>query len=42
MAVFVIRHRGLFGGGREELQDIARVIALNMVCCILCEGFTTE
>lgn len=31
-AVFVIRHRGLVGGGKEELQHIARIIAINMVC----------
>ncbi|KAF7142753.1 hypothetical protein RHSIM_Rhsim05G0118600 [Rhododendron simsii] len=30
-AVFILRHRGLIGGGTEDLQHIARVIVLNMV-----------
>ncbi|KAF3447377.1 hypothetical protein FNV43_RR12563 [Rhamnella rubrinervis] len=37
-AVFVIRHRGLVGGGKEELQDIARIIAINMVIGLLYKG----
>lgn len=29
--MFVLRHRELVGGGKEDLQEIARVIVLNMV-----------
>lgn len=31
IAVFVLRHKDLVGGGRKDLQHIAQVIALNMV-----------
>ncbi|XP_057422315.1 RHOMBOID-like protein 10, chloroplastic [Lotus japonicus] len=31
VAVFVLRHRDIVGGGKEDLQHIARVIVLNMV-----------
>lgn len=31
VAVFVLRHRHIVGGGKEDLLHIARVIALNMV-----------
>ncbi|KAF9599788.1 hypothetical protein IFM89_001734 [Coptis chinensis] len=37
-AVFVLRHRSLFGGGTEDLQQVARVIALNMAIGILSKG----
>lgn len=29
--MFVLRHRDIVGGGKEDLQHIVRVIALNMV-----------
>lgn len=29
--MFVLRHRDIVGGGKEDLQHIARVIVLNMV-----------
>ncbi|KAK9286084.1 hypothetical protein L1049_014464 [Liquidambar formosana] len=35
VAVFVMRHRGLAGGGKEDLQHIARVIILNMAIGLL-------
>eukprot|EP00257_Ricinus_communis_P027843 XP_025015257.1 RHOMBOID-like protein 10, chloroplastic isoform X1 [Ricinus communis] len=38
LAVFVIRHRGMIRGGKEELQHIAQVILLNMVIGILSRG----
>ncbi|KAJ4824158.1 hypothetical protein Tsubulata_033626 [Turnera subulata] len=31
LAVFVIRHQGMIGGGKQELQHIARVILLNLM-----------
>lgn len=31
VGVFVLRHRSLVGGGKEDLQQIAHVIVLNMV-----------
>ncbi|PIA28467.1 hypothetical protein AQUCO_06900026v1 [Aquilegia coerulea] len=37
-AVFVLRHRSLIGGGKEDLQQIARVIALNMAIGLLSKG----
>ncbi|KAL5714555.1 hypothetical protein ACHQM5_016499 [Ranunculus cassubicifolius] len=37
-AVFVLRHRNLFGRGKEDLQQIARVIALNMAIGLLSTG----
>ncbi|XP_015886273.2 RHOMBOID-like protein 10, chloroplastic isoform X2 [Ziziphus jujuba] len=37
-AVFVIRHRGLVGGGKEELQHIVRIVAINMVIGLLSRG----
>ena len=30
-AVFILRHRGLVRGGKEDLRHIAHVIVLNMV-----------
>ncbi|XP_057431538.1 RHOMBOID-like protein 10, chloroplastic isoform X2 [Lotus japonicus] len=38
VAVFVLRHRDIVGGGKEDLQHIARVIVLNMVIGILSRG----
>ncbi|KAF5204962.1 Rhomboid-like protein 10 protein [Thalictrum thalictroides] len=38
MTLFVLRHRSLFGGGKEDLQQIARVIALNMAIGLLSKG----
>lgn len=37
-SVFVLRHRSMFGGGKDELQQIAHVIALNMVIGLLSRG----
>ncbi|XP_010272793.1 PREDICTED: RHOMBOID-like protein 10, chloroplastic [Nelumbo nucifera] len=37
-AMFVLRHRNLYGGGNQELQQIANVIALNMMIGILSKG----
>lgn len=37
-AVFVLRHRRLFGGGKQDLQQIARVIVLNMAIGLLSRG----
>ncbi|MCI11567.1 rhomboid protease GluP-like, partial [Trifolium medium] len=31
VAVFVLRHKDIVGGGKKDLQHIAQVIALNMV-----------
>lgn len=31
VAVFVLRHKDLVGGGKKDLQHIAQVIAINMV-----------
>ncbi|TKY71328.1 RHOMBOID protein 10 [Spatholobus suberectus] len=38
VAVFVLRHKDLVGGGKEHLQHIAQVIALNMVIGLLSNG----
>ncbi|KAJ1419954.1 Rhomboid-like superfamily [Sesbania bispinosa] len=38
VAVFVLRHKDLVGGGKEDLQHIAHVIALNMAIGILSNG----
>ncbi|CAL5358419.1 unnamed protein product [Camellia sinensis] len=38
VSVFVLRHRSLVGGGKEDLQHIARVIVLNMVIGLLFKG----
>ncbi|KAL8153076.1 hypothetical protein V2J09_010836 [Rumex salicifolius] len=38
VAVFVKRHRGEVGRGTEDLQQIARVIALNMVIGLMSRG----
>ncbi|GAB2283621.1 hypothetical protein Dimus_018126 [Dionaea muscipula] len=38
MAVFVMRHRALTGGGTEDLQNIAHVIVLNLVIGLLSKG----
>ncbi|KAJ7968087.1 RHOMBOID-like protein [Quillaja saponaria] len=37
-AVFVLRHRSIVGGGREDLQHIAQVIILNMVIGLSSKG----
>lgn len=37
-AVFVLRHRGLSGDGKQDLKHIARVISLNMVLGLLSKG----
>ncbi|XP_052204768.1 RHOMBOID-like protein 10, chloroplastic isoform X2 [Diospyros lotus] len=37
-AVFVLRHRGLVRGGKEDLKHIAHVIVLNMVIGLLSKG----
>ncbi|KAJ4964281.1 hypothetical protein NE237_024220 [Protea cynaroides] len=37
-AVFVLRHRSLVRGGKEELRHIAQVIALNMIIGLLSKG----
>ncbi|XP_073105459.1 RHOMBOID-like protein 10, chloroplastic isoform X3 [Elaeis guineensis] len=37
-AVFVLRHRGLTGGGKQDLKYIGQVIALNMVLGLLSKG----
>nr|AIY60683.1 rhomboid protein Phaam_RBL10 [Phalaenopsis amabilis] len=37
-SVFVLRHRSIFGGGKDELQQIAHVIAINMVIGLLSRG----
>ncbi|ONK60895.1 uncharacterized protein A4U43_C08F23820 [Asparagus officinalis] len=38
LAVFVLRHRSLLGGGKQDLEEIARVIALNMVIGLVSRG----
>ncbi|MED6119521.1 RHOMBOID-like protein 10, chloroplastic [Stylosanthes scabra] len=38
VAVFVLRHKDIVGGGKEDLQHIAHVIALNMVIGLLSNG----
>ncbi|KAH1207880.1 RHOMBOID-like protein 10, chloroplastic [Glycine max] len=38
VAVFVLRHKDLVGGGKKDLQHIAQVIALNMVIGLLSTG----
>lgn len=38
VGVFVLRHRSLVGGGKEDLQQIAHVIVLNMVIGLLSKG----
>uniref|UniRef100_A0A2K2B064 Peptidase S54 rhomboid domain-containing protein n=1 Tax=Populus trichocarpa TaxID=3694 RepID=A0A2K2B064_POPTR len=38
LAVFVIRHRRMIGGGKEDLQNIAKVIFLNMMIGLLTKG----
>ncbi|XP_058773797.1 RHOMBOID-like protein 10, chloroplastic [Vicia villosa] len=38
LAVFVLRHKDLVGGGRKDLQHIAQVIALNMVIGLSSNG----
>ncbi|XP_057496545.1 RHOMBOID-like protein 10, chloroplastic [Actinidia eriantha] len=37
-AVFILRHRGLVRGGKEDLRHIAHVIVLNMVIGLLSKG----
>lgn len=37
-AVFILRHRTLVGGGKDDLQHIARVILLNMAIGLMSEG----
>lgn len=36
--MFVIRHRRMIGGGKEDLQNIAKVIFLNMMIGLLTKG----
>ncbi|KDP38882.1 hypothetical protein JCGZ_05039 [Jatropha curcas] len=38
LAVFVVRHRRIVKGGKDELLHIAQVIALNMVIGVLSRG----
>ncbi|CAL2236328.1 unnamed protein product [Prunus armeniaca] len=38
LAVFVMRHRGLVGRGKEDLQHIAHVIAVNMAMGFFFKG----
>ncbi|RYR35569.1 hypothetical protein Ahy_A10g050714 isoform A [Arachis hypogaea] len=38
VAVFVLRHKDIVGGGKEDLLHIAHVIALNMLIGILSKG----
>ncbi|KAF7803641.1 RHOMBOID-like protein 10, chloroplastic isoform X1 [Senna tora] len=38
LAVFVLRHRELVGGGKEDLQHIAHILVLNMVIGLLSDG----
>ncbi|XP_020221451.1 RHOMBOID-like protein 10, chloroplastic isoform X1 [Cajanus cajan] len=38
VAVFVLRHKDIVGGGKEGLQHIAQVIVLNMVIGLLSTG----
>ncbi|XP_050210868.1 RHOMBOID-like protein 10, chloroplastic isoform X2 [Mercurialis annua] len=38
LAVFVMRHRGMINGGKEELQNIAQVILLNMAIGTMSRG----
>ncbi|PRQ19918.1 putative rhomboid protease [Rosa chinensis] len=38
LAVFVMRHRGLVGGGKEDLKHIAYVIVLNMSIGLFSKG----
>lgn len=38
VAVFSLRHRSLFGSGKEDLQQIAQVIVLNMMIGLLSKG----
>ncbi|KAM0972382.1 hypothetical protein ACFX1X_020419 [Malus domestica] len=38
LAVFVMRHRGLVGRGKEDLQQIAHVIVLNMAIGFFFKG----
>ncbi|KAH0455436.1 hypothetical protein IEQ34_015468 [Dendrobium chrysotoxum] len=37
-SVFILRHRSFFGGGKDELQQIVHIIALNMVIGLLSRG----
>ncbi|KAK9110266.1 hypothetical protein Sjap_018326 [Stephania japonica] len=37
-AVFVLRHRSLVGGGKQDLQHVAHVIVLNMVIGLMSKG----
>ncbi|XVE48682.1 hypothetical protein DITRI_Ditri01bG0021900 [Diplodiscus trichospermus] len=38
VAVFVMRHRGMIGDAKEDLQHIAQVIFLNMVIGLMSKG----
>ncbi|XP_077213810.1 RHOMBOID-like protein 10 isoform X2 [Tasmannia lanceolata] len=38
LAMFVLRHRSLVGSGTQDLEQIGRVIALNMVIGLLSRG----
>ncbi|KAK9111513.1 hypothetical protein Scep_019032 [Stephania cephalantha] len=37
-AVFVLRHKSLVGGGKQDLQHVAHVIALNMIIGLMSKG----
>ncbi|KAJ4717055.1 RHOMBOID-like protein [Melia azedarach] len=37
-AVFIMRHRNILGGGKEDLQHIAQVIIVNMAIGLLSKG----
>ncbi|KAG0503727.1 hypothetical protein HPP92_003799 [Vanilla planifolia] len=37
-SVFVLRHRSIFGGGKDEIQQIIHVIGINMVIGLLARG----
>ncbi|KAH9685769.1 RHOMBOID-like protein 10 [Citrus sinensis] len=37
-AVFIMRHRNILGGGKEELQHLAKVIIFNMAIGLLIKG----
>ncbi|KAL0912365.1 hypothetical protein M5K25_018331 [Dendrobium thyrsiflorum] len=38
ISVFILRHRSIFGGGKDELQQIVHIIAINMVIGLLSRG----
>lgn len=38
LGVFILRHRNMMGGGKQGLQEIGRVIAINMMIGFLSRG----